>query len=358
VRRLLTALVIVLVAEIAAATPAAAEARFSSSAKAISDTGWIVGEVQVPNSARCVASEENVCVRAAIFATDEGLVGVRKLGTLGGPSSRFTGVNSNGTIVGSAETAQPEPDFGGFVFKAVLSQRGGPLVDLGTLGGRNAQAQSISEAGKIVGLAQTSSGGFHAFVKSPGKAMTDLGTLPGGTSSAANVISGNGRYVTGFGDIAGGETRGFVWDGVAMRVLPPLPGGHFSRGNSVNSQGVVVGTSFDADGNVHAVIWHGDTPSKLAYNAAGFSRGTSIADSGVVVGWRVLQDGRARAFITNAWGGPSRLLPALGPEAIALAVNDQGDAVGDSLTGGNDPNGIPRYEAVLYRGDEIINLAA
>jgi probable HAF family extracellular repeat protein len=358
VRRIIGALVLFLVAGVATAPSSTAATRFSSSATAISDTGWIVGEVQVPNSARCVASGFNVCVRAAIFATeDEGLVGVRKLGSLGGPSSRFSGVNSNGTIVGGSQTAQPDPDFE-FKFRAVRSHRGGPLEDLGTLGGHSSHAQSISEGGAIVGQAQTSSGEFHAFIKRPGQAMTDLGTLPGGTLTAANLISRNGRYVTGFGDIANGETRGFLWDGLTMQLLPPLPGGTFSRGNSVNSQGVVVGTSSDADGNIQAVIWESGTPRTAVYNPAGFARGTSIADSGLIVGFRVLQDGRVRAYMTTAWGGPSRLLPALGREAVALAVNHQGDAVGDSYTGGNDPNGNARYEAVLYRGDEVINLAA
>ncbi|HVT77738.1 MAG TPA: hypothetical protein VHD87_11965 [Acidimicrobiales bacterium] len=340
------------VASRAEATPP----QFSSTAVAISDTGWIVGEVHVANSQRCVESDTNVCVHAAIFATDAGRIGVRDLGTLGGPSSRFAGVNSRGQIVGSAETAQSDPDVGGNVFRAVLSNGGGPLVDLGTLGGNNSQAEAIDEHGTVVGQAETAAGAFHAFVKYPGQPMTDLGTLGGGFS-AASAISRNGRYIAGFSGTSTGAFHGFLWDG-RIHDLGPLPGGTYTVANAVNSAGDVVGSSGDDEGNNFAVIWQRGTVRKLVDYHGGYDVAAGIADSGKVVGFANPPTGKTRGFMTDTYGGTAKLLGALGTHAGALGVDNIGDAVGDSEVGHKlDPNGNQRFDAVLYQNGNVIDLA-
>ena len=57
----------------------------------------------------------------------------------------------------------------------------GTMADLGTLpGGSVSAAHGINASGQVVGYADTSSGYAHAFLYSNGT-MTDLGTLPGGS---------------------------------------------------------------------------------------------------------------------------------------------------------------------------------
>ena len=51
--------------------------------------------------------------------------------------------------------------------------------DLGTLGGINTTAYGINNSGQVVGNSFDASGNVHAFLKSPGQPMQDLGTLGG-----------------------------------------------------------------------------------------------------------------------------------------------------------------------------------
>ena len=58
--------------------------------------------------------------------------------------------------------------------------------DLGTLpGGSSSFANGVNDRGEIVGSSDTASGLQHAFSYTPSGGMIDLGTLPGGSSSVA-----------------------------------------------------------------------------------------------------------------------------------------------------------------------------
>src|SRR5260370_1308063 len=72
-----------------------------------------------------------------------------------------------------------------------LSESGGVMSDLGTLGGLSSTAWSINASGTIVGASGTGAGN-HAFISSGG-IMSDLGTL--GTSSFARSINDAGVIV-------------------------------------------------------------------------------------------------------------------------------------------------------------------
>lgn len=67
------------------------------------------------------------------------------------------------------------------------------MTDLGTLGGSSSHARGINDQGQVVGSSQTAPGRFHAFLWEDGT-MTDLGTL-GGAYSKAYVISNHGQVV-------------------------------------------------------------------------------------------------------------------------------------------------------------------
>jgi probable HAF family extracellular repeat protein len=107
------------------------------------------------------------------------------LGTFpGGSFSYAYGINSNGQVVGYANT-------NGNSQHAFLYDNGA-MQDLGTLDGSTTHAHGINETGDVVGYSSTSSG-THAFFYRNGM-MADLGTL-GGENSVAYGINGKGQVV-------------------------------------------------------------------------------------------------------------------------------------------------------------------
>ena len=87
--------------------------------------------------------------------------------------------------------------------------------------------------------------------------MHDLGTLPGGTFSAASGVN-NRRQVVGVSTTPSNVASIFLWERGTMTDLGLLPGapeaGVF-RFPVLNDLGDVVGVSPAASGEVHAVLW-------------------------------------------------------------------------------------------------------
>jgi probable HAF family extracellular repeat protein len=110
------------------------------------------------------------------------------------------------------------------------------MYNLGTLpGGSFSIAQAVSGNHRIVGMSGTSSGGEHGFFYADH--MLDIGTLRGGTWSAAFGIN-DSNIIVGDGDDAGGRTRALLWD-TSFNVfdLATLPGGSNSRALAINNGG-------------------------------------------------------------------------------------------------------------------------
>jgi probable HAF family extracellular repeat protein len=332
---------------------AAPATRFSSTAISLNNVGQIVGEVHVANSRRCRELNGNVCVHAAEFGHD----GIHDLGTLGGPSSRLNDVNDHGVMVGLSDKPGTDPDTGDPIFRAISTMGSGPLVDLGTLGGRNSSASSVDAHGDIVGESQPRGDtNYHAFFLPAGGTMRDIGLLPGGTFAAATAISDDGQYVVGFGNSTKGF-RGFIWDGASMRELGTL-GGTFSAGWSVNSTGQVVGQTTNRAGDTVAFLWENGHMSAIANFGGGFTRASGINERGDIVGFGITRDGRGVGFKTNTSGGPVERFSALtGNFTTLFAVNEWGQFVGDADTGLKDPNGNDGFDAVLFSFGHVIDLA-
>ena len=262
------------------------------------------------------------------------------LGTLGGSCcSTAYGINDSGTVVGVSGAYSDTP----FVYTSNSGMvRLGPFYPL-TLN----EVDAINGTGQIVGqgqdfnvpcaqfvamiyyngtvqrLASTECGdswavavnasgqaaGFtydfdpnnrHACLYSGGH-VTDLGTLPGWSSSEATGINNSGQIV-GFGVTASYDQRGFIYSTGTMTDLGTLgaPGG-YSHAYGINNAGQVVGES---DGR--AFIY---TPSGGMVNlnsvitnlaGSGFTtliQARTINNSGQIAGYGDFSDGNEHAFL-------------------------------------------------------------
>src|SRR5581483_7643233 len=154
--------------------------------------------------------------------------------------------------------------------------------------------------------------------------FTDLGDLPGKTSSFATAISPDGQYVAGY---SGGSTGSdlFLWSGGTMQDLGPADGLYFKVAG-VNDSGQVVGTSFFSSGGSRAFVSNSSAESQ-ALNALGSSvQAYGVNNSGQIVG---SADGRGFVYTP---GSGALFLPdlpdATGGAETAWAINNAGDVTG------------------------------
>lgn len=161
-------------------------------------------------------------------------------------------LNNRGQVVGGAFTAL-EPSAGDH--HGVL-WHDGLATDLGTLAdGSQSQAWDISDAGDIVGVADTADGSDRACFW-PEDAVEQLGTLTG-ADSGARAINSRGEVVGG-ARTSRGYVHAFVWRAGAMRDLGTLPGHTHSHAHGINDDGDVVGLATMAlPGRLgrRAVLW-------------------------------------------------------------------------------------------------------
>lgn len=214
-----------------------------SAALAINDKGQVVGVSAV---------EVGIFEQHAFLWDEEGL---EDLGTLpGGTTSRATGINADGAIVGSSTVEEPDEN-GPPTQRAVLWQDG-EAIDLGLIAGTFGEATDINASGQIVGLSTTDDGqipfgpGTHA-VLWQNEEIVDLGTLGEGETSAAEAINTSGVIVGSSMVVAGessgqpGERHAFVWRNGVMTdlndLIPANAGWVLEYAYDVNDEGVIVG---------------------------------------------------------------------------------------------------------------------
>lgn len=266
---------------------------------------------------------------------------VTDLGTLGGGSSRATGINNYGQVVGWANTPNG--------FQRAFLYTNGSMQNL-SLGGASSVANGINDNGQVVGQSEYVNGfGIkHAFLYSSSNgAMLDLfassGNLINGYSSA-EAINNNGEIVgwhfrgvevhqafkysagvlhdlvtltgsgPGFNGSKGindvGEVVGYSWASVdpivshaflhvdgAARDLGTL-GGSFSIAVGINLTRQIVGWSNTTNNvSTHATLWQNDMVRDLGTLGGDYSYANSINVGGQVVGSSSRADATYRAFV-------------------------------------------------------------
>jgi probable HAF family extracellular repeat protein len=265
------------------------------------------------------------------------------LGVLpGGSSTTGLDINNDGRVAGYSRVDFVRDD-------AFVSTRNGKkLIALGTLGGLNATASAVNDAGQVTGasdLKNTILSPSHAFLYKDGQ-MTDLGTL-GGRSSGGGGINSNGD-VAGSSSLAGSEDiyHAFVYRNGSMTDLGTL-GGNTSGAAGINDAGQITGTS-DKDGTSRAFLYSNGTMRDIGTLGGGnVSFGNAINGKGHVVGESEIAGGERRAFLYR--NNRMRDLGTLGNYSTALGINSQ-----DWVVGWSQVSFQPR--AFLYRNGRMEDL--
>jgi probable HAF family extracellular repeat protein len=206
---------------------------------------------------------------------------IRELPTVSGdPDGQGFAINDRGQVVGMST------DCLGSVAHALLWQEDGSVIDLGNLGGANGFnfASAINDRGQVVGRSDLPGDTTaHGFLWQNG-VMTDLGTLPGYSSSDVNAINNRGQMAGQSCDVNSNCSVVLVENGVMTDLNTLIPAGSplflFGSGD-INSRGQIVGAAFQfSTGEVHAFL---ATPcdEERSDNEACKDEGSSTARSGV-----------------------------------------------------------------------------
>ena len=213
-------------------------------------------------------------------------------------------IDASGLIVGYALTA-------GGVYHAFLSNNGGPLQDLGTLGGAFSYAAAINEKDQVVGSSDTAAGTSHAFLWQRGT-MTDLGTL-GGDFSYAIAVNARGQVI-GVSSLAPNSynVHGFLWyKGVMKRTgTKPKAGARSKRLHravlKISGEGFGKPGGFGLDGE--------NRGRRFSLSVAHDRRG----DGGVAGGRCRITGGQCGVALGSGRGSAEGHLHNAGAEALSL----------------------------------------
>ena len=192
---------------------------------------------------------------------------MQDLGTLGGNDAMALFINEAGQVAGSSYTnTTPNPSTG-FPTQDPFFWEHGTMLDIGTLGGTVGFPQAFNNRGEVVGQSNlTGDLMFHPFLWTKTGGIQDLGTL-GGSTGLTNWINDAGD-IAGKADLPGPLPQNHdavLWRQGAMIDLGTLPGDSCSNAYFVNSRGQVVGTSESRDlclipTGEHAFLWENGGP--------------------------------------------------------------------------------------------------
>ncbi len=204
------------------------------------------------------------------------------------------------------------------------------IQNLGTLpGGLSSAANGVNDLGHVVGEATNAAGDLHAVLWKDG-VMTDLGTLPGDSQSAAVDINNADQILGWSGNRAGSLVRSFLWQNGVMTDLGDL-GSNYVRAYRINTGGQVVGEARTASGWYHAFLWHDGVMTDLGIPPFGNpsdpeSAGRDINDAGAIVGCFRNQDFKNAPFLL-ANGSWTSLVTST-RSSCALGINNAEQVVG------------------------------
>ena len=339
----------------------------------VTETGSVVGvaDTSIPDPL-CFSD----CFIGHAFRWKKGILS--DLGTLpGGSRSDAIWANRLGLIVGTSENGLINPLVGVPENRAVLWQKDGRIIDLGTLGGNDSSAFAINNHGQIVGGALNDIPDPFSF---PGLAtqaraflwqnnvMRDLGTL-GGPDAFATSINDRGQIAgISMTDSTPNATTGFptfhpfLWENGRMLDLGSLGGTQAAPAgdgleaqHALNNRGWVVGGStLSGDSTTHPFLWDGTRLLDLGTFGGTFGVARAVNDAGDVAGAATTVDEAGHAFLWRK--GKMIDLGTIGndPCSVAHDINANGLVVGTST----DCFGTELHGFVWQPGGQMIDLNA
>ncbi|MBM7774094.1 putative HAF family extracellular repeat protein [Actinokineospora baliensis] len=269
----------------------------------------------------------------------------------GDRASLATDVNASGVVVGyssgSDRTAR----------RAVRWDGNSTPVDLGTLGGERSRANSVNDAGVVVGEAQEYSGLWRA-TRWDGPVPQDLGVLPEDNSSRAIAVNRAGVVVGASGNLEIGWRNAVRWDRNGQISRLAVPAGY--RGvaaDGITDGGIVWGRATPQDEiGTRAVLWAPDGAVRVLPTVLEGSVDTisDVNESGIAVG---SSDGFAVRWnlddTITSLGAPDDTSWSNGAAAVTENQNIAGTYI---KSGGNisavrwTPQGIPQVLATQAGG--------
>jgi probable HAF family extracellular repeat protein len=187
---------------------------------------------------------------------------VRQLRPLDGDTvANAFGINNKGQVVGDSgvcgnTTPPPYPSSP----HAVLWERDGTPIDLGSLGGPLSGASAINNHGDVSGTAATADGSPQAFLWTPETRRLVKLQTPDGFPAAVNPCCktiNDRREIVGFMFDADFNSHGFLWkDGVMVDLNDLIPKGSpwmLQSAAGINASGQIAGQGL-INGEVHAFL--------------------------------------------------------------------------------------------------------
>jgi probable HAF family extracellular repeat protein len=238
-----------------------------------------------------------------------------------------------------------------FALTACAAAQTYTITDIGVLKSDNeSNAFWINSNGAVVGCSDTANSegypctgtgaGQHAFYWTKSGGLKDLGTLPNGNISGALGINDAGQVVgysnTSTGLLTEFNFTAFEWSSTGGMInLGKLSGGTASCAFQINVTGEIAGDSFVNSTLVAAANWTNNKIKSLGgLSKSIFSAALAINDDGEIVGESVFGYGppfTSHGFQWTSAGGMKDLGTLSGGDtSIANAVNPSGVVVGQS----------------------------
>jgi probable HAF family extracellular repeat protein len=230
------------------------------------------------------------------------------LGSLGGDGQTYPYMmNARGDVIGRAHTCVNASCSIMNCDAFYWSQAGG-MVDLGKLGPAppdtipiqpRTKVDDLDDEGRVVGSTATPTGDTHAFLWQSGK-MTDLGTLPGGSSSEAWLIDEAGNI---WGTSNSLETHIVRWSGGTASDLGAVPYVNSAlRLLAINNRGqALLSEYFLSDPqfphNQSAYFWENGRLQDLGNLGETNTIGLALTNSGRIVGASLTAQGVKHYFV-------------------------------------------------------------
>ena len=284
---------------------------------------------------------------------------VKDLGSLGGSYTYAYGVNNSGQVVGESGTLSGS----GHAFL----YGGGMMTDLGTLGGSfSSAAQAINNSGQVVGYCYGLFEGYYAFnsFSYSGGVMSDLdlndyNNVAYGVNDSGQIVGYCAWFNCFFGCTYLGDIPYLANDSGdnGFTDLGNLGSMNFSSAYGINNSGQVVGESETASGVLHAFLYSGGAMSDLGTLGGNSSYAYGINNNGQVVGTAATAGnaGQQHAFLYSA-GAMTDLgtLPG-GSYSGAYGINNGGQVVGSGDTASGDQHAFLYSSGAMFDLNHLVN---